>query len=179
MKNLAQSGFVNGDLYMLNYFLSYLTLAVLFIVQTTLSRYIDIFGIAPNLIFVYVLCYAIYNFPVRSAVLCAVAGLIVDLYSGQYIGLNALLFMYIGIAVSHFTSTLIKKNVWTSALGVLVISLLYHTVILLVDYVIPGYSGFQYPFLRISIPTAVYDAVASLVIELWARKLSIDEIRGL
>ena len=68
---------------MFNYILSYLTLAVLFIVQTTLSRYIDIFGIAPNLIFVYVLCYSIYNFPVRSAVLCAVAGFITDLYSGQ------------------------------------------------------------------------------------------------
>ena len=80
---------------MLNHFLSYLTLIVLFILQTTLSRYIDIFGIAPNLIFVYVLCYAIYNFPVRSAVLCAVAGLIVDLYSRSYVGLNALLFMYI------------------------------------------------------------------------------------
>lgn len=164
---------------MLNYFLSYLTLAVLFIVQTTLSRYIDIFGIAPNLIFVYVLCYSIYNFPVRSAVLCAIAGLVVDLYTGQYVGLNALLFMYIGIAISHFTSTLIKKHVWTSALGVLIISFLYHTIILLIDYVIPGYSGFQYPFLRIALPGAVYDAMVSFVIALWARKLSIEEIRGL
>ena len=164
---------------MLNHFLSYLTLIVLFILQTTLSRYIDIFGIAPNLIFVYVLCYAIYNFPVRSAVLCAVAGLIVDLYSRSYVGLNALLFMYIGIAISNFTSTLIKKHVWTSALGVLVVSLLYHTIILLVDYVIPGYSGFQYPFIRITLPTAVYDALVSFVIALWARKLSIHEIRGL
>lgn len=164
---------------MVNYILSYVTLAVLFIVQTTLSKYIDIFGIAPNLIFVYVLCYSIYNFPVRSAVLCAIAGLVVDLYTGQYVGLNTLLFMYIGIAISHFTSTLIKKHVWTSALGVLIISLLYHTIILLIDYVIPGYSGFQYPFLRIALPTAVYDAIASFVIALWARKLSIEEIRGL
>ena len=102
-----------------------------------------------------------------------------DLYSRQYVGLNALLFMYIGIAISHFTSTLIKKRVWTSALGVLIISFLYHTTILLVDYVIPGYSGFQYPFVRFVLPTAMYDALASFVIALWARKLSIEEIRGL
>lgn len=164
---------------MFNYILSYLTLAVLFIAQTTLSRYIDIFGIAPNLIFVYVLCYSIYNFPVRSAVLCAVAGFITDLYSGQYVGLNTLLFMYIGIAISNFASTLIKKHVWTAAVGVLVVSLVYSTVILVTDYVMPGYSSFLYPFVRIALPTAVYDMIVSFVMALWARKLSIDEIRGL
>ena len=164
---------------MLNYVLSYLTLAVLFIVQTTLSCYIDIYGIAPNLIFVFIVCYSIYNFPVRSGFLCVIAGIIVDLYSRKYVGLNALLYMYIGIAISNFASTLIKKNVWTSAVGVLVVSLVYHTIILVVDYVIPSYSSFLYPLLRYAVPTAVYDAAISFVIALWARRLSIDEIRGL
>ncbi len=163
----------------MNYVLSYLTLAVLFIVQTTLGRYIDIYGIAPNIIFVYVLCYSMYNFPVRAAVLSVIAGVMVDLYSCPYVGVNALLYMYIGLAISNFASSLMKKNIWTVALGVIVVSVLYHTIVLLTEYVIAGHCGFVYPFLRIALPTAVYDGVISLVLSLWAQWLSKDKIRGL
>ncbi len=163
---------------MINYILSYLTLVVLFVVQTTLSGYIDVFGIAPNLIFVYILCYSMYNFPVRSAVLCVAAGILTDLYSQNFVGLNALLFMYIGLAVSNFASSLIKNSIWTSFLGVLTVSVIYHSVLLIADYVVPGYSGFVYPFARFAVPTAVYDAVLSLAMTFWARRLSEDKIRG-
>lgn len=163
----------------MNYVLSYLTLAVLFVLQTTLGRYIDICGIAPDIIFVYVLCYSMYNYPVRAAVLSIIAGIIVDLYSSTHVGLNALLYMYIGLSVSNFASTLMKKNVWTVALGVVVLSILYHTVVLITQYVIAGHSGFVYPFVRIALPTAVYDGVVSLVLSLWAQWLSMDKIRGL
>lgn len=164
---------------MINYILSYLTLAVLFVFQTTLSRYIDICGIAPNLVFVYILCYSMYNFPVRSAVLCVVAGLITDVYSMDYVGLNALLYMYTGLAISGFASSLIKKNIWAVALGVLLVSALYHGVILAINYALPGHSEFAYPFVRFALPTAVYDAIASLAMAIWARFLSEDKIRGL
>ena len=164
---------------MLNYVLSYLSLALLFLFQTTLSRYIDICGIAPNLIFTFAVCYSMYNFPVRSAVLCAVAGIVADLYSHQYVGVNALLYMYTGIAISNFASSLIRKNVWTAWAGVLCLSVLYHSIILIIDFVIPGHSGFVYPFLRFAIPTAVYDSVVSFVMVLLTRWLSEDKIRGL
>jgi len=164
---------------MLNGILSYISLAVLFVFQTTLSRYIDICGIAPNLVFTFVLCYSMYNFPVRSGILCLVAGFITDIYSGTLPGVNALLFLYIGIAVSNFASSLVRKNLWTTAVGVLVISFLYHTVSLLIWYVVPGHSTFWYPLVRYAMPTAVYDAVFAFVISMWARWLSEDKIRGL
>lgn len=164
---------------MLKYVLAYFSLVVFFLLQTTLGIYIDIYNIAPNIIFVFAVCYAMYNFPVKSAVLCAVAGFVVDLYQGSYIGLNTLLYMYIGLAISNFAAILIKKNIWTVALGVFVISLLYQTVILIVNYVALGYSGFFYPFGRIVFPGAVYDAVLSFIMAFWARWLSEDRIRGL
>ena len=163
----------------MNYVLSYLTLAVLYIFSTTSARYIEIFGIAPDLIFVFAVCYSMYNFPVRSAVLCAVSGLVVDLYSGSYIGLNALLYMYIGIGISNFASSLIRKNMLATVLGVLAVSLVYHTAVLVIDYVIPLHTGFWYPLVRIVLPTAVYDAVFTVVISLWAKKLSVNTVRGL
>ena len=163
---------------MVNYILSYATLAVLFIVQTTLSRYVDIAGVAPDLIFIFAVCYSMYNFPVRSAVLCVIAGLLADMYSMSFVGVNALIYLYIGIAISNFASILIKKNLWTVSLGVFVVSFLYHTVILVVNYILPGHSTLWYPLLRYVVPTAFYDAVASMVVALWARRLSMEKIRG-
>ena len=163
---------------MLNYVLTYVTLLVLYLVQTTLGIYIDIFGIAPNIVFVFAVCYSMYNYPVRSAILCLVAGLVVDLYSQPYIGVNALLYMYIGLAISNFAGSLIKKNVWTISLGVLVVSLVYHILTLLIGYVIPGHSEFAYPVVRFVAPTALYDGVLALVMAWWTRWLSEDRIRG-
>ncbi len=164
---------------MINYILSYLTLIVVFVFQTTLGRYIDVFSIAPDIIFVFALCYSMYNFPVRSAVLCVVAGLMTDLYTQSYVGLNALLYMYIGLGISNFASFLIKKNIWTVSLGVLCVSFFYHTVILVVCYVMPSYSSFLYPIVRIVIPTAIYDAILAFVIAPISRYLSEEKIRGL
>ncbi len=164
---------------MLNYVLTYITLIVIYILQTSLGIYIDIYDIAPNIIFVFAVCYSMYNFPVRSTVLCLVAGIMVDLYSQPYVGINALLYMYIGLAISNFAGSLIKKNIWTVALGVLVVSVVYHTAMLIINYVIPGYAAFWYPFLRIVLPTALYDGVISVVIACWARWLSEERIKGL
>lgn len=164
---------------MLNYILSYITLAVLFILQTTVSRFIDIADIAPNLIFVYIVCYSIYNFPVRSAILCVIAGVITDLYTTGSIGLNTLFYMYSGLAISIFAGTLIKKNLFAVITGVFVASVVYHITLLLVAYVIPSYSTFAYPFIRYVLPTAVYDAAVSVVLSMWAKNLSEEKIRGL
>ena len=164
---------------MLNYFLSYITLALLFVVQTTLSNVIDIYSIAPNLVFIFAVCYSIYNFPVRSAVLCVVAGLVADLYTTGNIGFNALIFMYFGLSISIFASTLIKKNIFAVIAGVFVVSAIYHSILLIVSYVIPGHSNFVYPFVRFVLPTALYDCVFSTVISAWAKSLSEEKIRGL
>lgn len=162
----------------MKYFWSYLTLILLFVIQTTLGKYIEIFGIAPNLVFVFAVCYSMYNFPVRSAVLCVAAGFLIDCFDLQLMGYNALLFMYIGLAVSLFGGSLMKKSFWASALGVIVVSALWQSVDLLLFYVLKGYSTFLSGFLRIVIPTTIYDGVFALVVSAWTRWLSEEQIRG-
>ena len=162
----------------MKYLWSYITVLILFLMQTTLGGYIDIYGIAPNLVFVFAICYAMYNFPVRSAVLCVISGLLLDLYGCKTIGVNALLYMYIGLGVSLFGSTLMKKNIWAVALGTIVVSLLYQTVYLLAEYVLSSGASFWYGFFRIILPCAIYDGVIALILSPWARWLSEEQIRG-
>ena len=162
----------------MKYLWSYVTLLILFLVQTTLGIYIDICGIAPNIVFVFAICYAMYNFPVRSAVLCVVSGLLIDLYGCKTIGINALLYMYIGLGVSFFGGTLMKKNIWAVALGTIVVSLLYQVAFILIEYVLKTDVSFWYGFFRIIVPSAIYDGAIALVLSGWARWLSEEQIRG-
>lgn len=162
----------------MKYFWSYFTVLILFLVQTTLGKYIDILGIAPNFVFVFAVCYSMYNFPVRSAILCVTAGLLLDLYGCKTVGVNALLYMYIGLAVSLFGSSLMKKNIWAVVLGVIIVSALYQSVYLLFGYVLKSDVSFLYGFLRIVIPGTLYDGVAALVLSNWAKWLSEEQIRG-
>ena len=162
----------------MKYLWSYITILILFLIQTTLGQYIDIFGIAPNLVFVFAICYSMYNFPVRSAILCVVAGFLLDLYGCKTIGLNALIYMYIGLGVSLFGSTLMKKNIWAVALGTIVVSILYQIVYLLFEYVLKTDVSFWYGFLRIILPASIYDGIIALILSPWARWLSEEQIRG-
>lgn len=162
----------------MKYFWSYVTVLLLFLIQTTLREYIDIYGIAPNIVFVFAICYSMYNFPVRSAILCVISGLLIDLYGCKTLGINALIYMYIGLAVSLFGSTLMKKNIWGVALGMIVISLIYQSIYMIVEYVVKADVSFWYGFLRIILPAALYDGVAALVLSNWARWLSEEQIRG-
>jgi len=162
----------------MKYFWSYITVLVLFLVQTTLREYIDIYGIAPNLVFVFAICYSMYNFPVRSAILCVISGFLLDLYGCKTLGINALIFMYIGLGVSLFGGTLMKKNIWGVALGMIAISLVYQSIYFIAEYVAKTNVSFLYGFLRIILPAAIYDGVMALVLSNWARWLSEEQIRG-
>ena len=162
----------------MKYFWSYFTVLILFLMQTTLGKYIDIFGIAPNFVFVFAVCYAMYNFPVRSAVLCVISGLLLDLYGCKTIGVNALMYMYIGLAVSLFAGALMKKNIWAVVLGVIIASALYQSLYLFFEYSLKSDVSFIYGFLRIVIPGTVYDGAIALIISVWAKWLSEEQIRG-
>lgn len=162
----------------MKYFWSYLTLLILFIFQTTLGRYIAVFGIAPNVVFVFAVCYSMYNFPVRSAVLCLIAGLVTDCFNCRLIGFNAVIYMYIGLAVSVFGGALMKRSLWTVALGVIIAAALCQSLNLFFVYTIHGYASFWYGFLRIIVPETLYDSVFALIVSGWAKWLSEEQIRG-
>lgn len=162
----------------MKYFWSYFTVLILFIVQTTLGKYIDILGIAPNLVFVFAVCYAMYNFPVRSAVLCVISGILIDLYGCKTVGVNALMYMYIGLLVSLFAGALMKKNIWAVALGVIITSAIYQSLYFLFEYSLKSDISFVFGFLRIIIPGTFYDGIIALLISWWAKWLSEEQIRG-
>ena len=69
-----------------------MTLLVLFnfVLQTTLFKYIEIFGVIPDTMIILVVCYAVLRGDIEGSIFGFFAGLLVDLTYPQHIGFFAL-----------------------------------------------------------------------------------------
>lgn len=114
----------------MKFFLHYFIFIILFILQTTLSRYISFFGVFPNLVFVYVICLCLIFSDVKSVILSTVAGLAIDLYGGIVIGFNALFYMYFSLATVFFGNNFFRGRravtLLYTALSIFIYEIIYY-----------------------------------------------------
>ena len=80
------------------------------ILQTTLFPAFPFLGVYPDLIVVIVIIFAIFNGPVFGAKFGLLAGLLLDILTGQLIGLGALTKMTAGIASGFVGQRFFKEN---------------------------------------------------------------------
>jgi len=142
--------------------LSFPALLLLFgavlILQTTMLDYLTVYGIKPDLVMLLVVFYGFLLGPGEGAFLGFAGGLIEDLFSGSYIGLNALSKMFAGYLAGVCGERLYKENALVAA-GTTFISALagmlanYLLLLYLKVYVPPFYALF-----RVALPTALYTA---------------------
>ena len=109
----------------MKYFLHYVFLLILFVVQTTLSKYIAFSGVFPNLVFVYVICLCLIFCDVKSIVLATVGGLALDFHSGLAIGFNALFYLYFSMATAYFGENFFRGRRVVTILYTAVATILY------------------------------------------------------
>jgi len=81
-----------------------------FIIQSTLFSYIEIFGINPNTAIIIIVCFAMLRFEIEGALIGFFAGLIQDIFFGNVIGLNALLYTVIGYVCGKPFKDLYAEN---------------------------------------------------------------------
>lgn len=155
----------------------YIVLFILFVVQSTLNKYIDIMHIFPNLILVYVICCSLKNEPVWSAVLGGCAGLLMDLSLSRNIGMNTIMLMYTAIVLSYFGFSYLKDNIFISALCALLISFIYEGLYGFLSLVIFGHSNIGQVAV-ISLLEAIYNGFISFLIYPLAGWLSREQIRS-
>ena len=125
----------------MKYFLHYLILIILFIFQTTLSKYISFFGVFPNLILVYVICVSLIFSDVKSVVLSTVAGLALDLCRGMVIGFNALFYLYFSIATCYFGENFFRGRKAVTMLYTALATLFYEMIYYVIFFAIWNRGG--------------------------------------
>jgi len=129
------------------------------VLQTTLLDYISMAGVKPDLVMLLVVLNGFLLGPREGAFLGFAGGVLEDLFSGSYIGLNALSKFAAGYLAGAAGERLYRENSIV-ATGVVFFSAFTGQVIsyLLLLYLNVWIAPF-YALLRVAVPTAVYTAV--------------------
>lgn len=137
---------------------------LLYAIETTVFSSLSMWGIRPDLVLVLVCAAALSQGWREGTVAGFVAGMIVDVIDGQFVGLGAASKAFVGGGVGRIGQVLYGGNAFVPVMVVLGASVLEHAVYL----VGLRLFGLQYPLVdglvRILLPAAWYDALAGVVI---------------
>ncbi len=133
-------------------------LFLLTILQPTLGRSIEIWGIAPNLFLCFVVLAGFLRGKMEGAICGCVFGLMYDILIGRMIGVNSLIYLYIGfgagILSEHFFGG--GKRV-TAAIATVAATIVSAMIYYLARVAIYGDIAFMVAFFRIAFPEAIYN----------------------
>ncbi len=151
--------------------LSALSILLLMLIQTTILDYFKVFGVKPNLIFVFVVSVALLRGSLEGAITGFFAGLTWDILSGKVIGFYTLLCLYLGLILGSVNKRLYRENIFVAVFFTFVSTILFESVVFFFGVFIKGQWSFIYPFKTVIFPVAVYNAVISVFIYILAVKI--------
>lgn len=145
-------------------FIITITLILNFILQSTIFRYIEIFGVAPNTAIIIITSFAILRYEVEGAIIGFFAGLLQDIFFANVIGINALLYMLIGYICGKPVKGFYRENYLLPLLLVGGSTFFYNLSYYILNFFFRGRLDFWYYLRAIIIPEVFYNIILSLPI---------------
>ena len=106
-----------------------ITIVLTYILQTTLMPEITVFGVQPDLSLIIICSIAFLFGSTSGGVVGFFLGIMLDFYYGRSIGINALLFLYIGVFLGSFNKKVFKDNYLVILVFMIFTTFLYETIL--------------------------------------------------
>lgn len=153
-----------------------------FVLQTTVFKGIAFGGIVPNLMIILTASFGLIRGERTGLIFGFFCGLLSDIFFGSVIGLNAMIYMYIGYATGKFNKLFFPENIKLPMALILVSDLVYGFAYYVILFLMRGRFHFTYYFIHIILPETVYTILVTLILYplvLWInRKLEDIELRS-
>ncbi|ACX52633.1 rod shape-determining protein MreD [Ammonifex degensii KC4] len=142
------------------------------LLQTTVLTYLRVAGVRPDLLLILAAFIGFWRGPREGGLWGAVAGLICDLVTGGFVGLNALTKLLAGYLAGQAGAFFYRESSLTCALVTGSVTLVAE----LVTYLLLLFLGIRLPFkstfVYLILPVTAYNAIAAVVLfHLWQRLL--------
>lgn len=141
-----------------------LWMLLLGILQPTLGRGIDLWGVAPNFFLCFVVIMSFCRGKMEGAIVGAVAGLVYDLLIGRLIGVHGLLYFYVGFGAGYLSEEFFSgaKSLAIAiviAVATIVVAFLYY----LVRTMAFGDADFTIAIFRTALPEVMINCIVGLL----------------
>lgn len=144
------------------YAVTVLVVFLLTVIQTTLLRSAEIFGVIPNLLLSAVICYSLVKGEPKAIVFGLICGMLLDFFGGRNVGMNTLLCLYASLICVLLHDGLFNNNTFVAMLFVFLMTIGYELIIYFFNIFIWKQQGFLYAFFLRVLPQAAYNAVATI-----------------
>lgn len=141
---------------------AFLTLILGFVLQATVFKWLSFGGIVPNILIIITASYGFMTGEKKGLVVGFFAGLLTDVFFGSFMGLNALIYMYIGYLNGKFNRIFYEEDVKLPLILIISSDLLYSISYYIIMFLLRGRFDIGYYFLKIILPEAVYTILIML-----------------
>ncbi len=152
-------------------------IAVLTFIEAMLGTYIKIGDIMPDLLFVFVLCYAVLKNSINSTItISAICGALADCLCGRIFGTYFAIFLLSGVLIWFIRQSIFKNSILISIILIFAFCVLGKSMYFVANISVLKDAGYLYSLFRIILPEAVYNTFVSAlmfpIVRLTLRKRS-------
>lgn len=167
---------------MRRFLVSTLLIIVCFVLQTTVFKELAFGGIVPNLLIVLVSSFGFMRGEKTGLIIGFFCGLLADIFFGEVLGFNAMVYMYIGYLNGKFSPIFYPEDIKLPVALILGSDLIFGFVNYVIMFLMRGRFDIKYYFINIILPEMVYTILITLLlyplILLINKKLEDTEKRG-
>jgi rod shape-determining protein MreD len=135
-----------------------------FVIQTTVFKWISFGGIIPNILIILTATYGFMAGEKAGIGVGFLSGLLADIFFGSFIGLNALIYMYVGYLNGKFNRLFYEEDVKLPMILILSSDLFYNFCYYVIMFLLRGRFSIGFYFTKIMLPEAIYTILITLVV---------------
>lgn len=139
-------------------------IVICFLLQTTVFKGLDFGGIVPNLLIVLTASFGFMRGERTGLLIGFFCGFLADIFFGNVLGLNAMIYMYIGYTNGKFSRIFFPEDIKLPLFLILVSDFAYGILYYVTLFLMRGRFHIGYYFIHIILPEAVYTALVTLLL---------------
>ena len=157
---------------MLRKIVLFFIISICFVLQTTTFQTLSFAGITPNLMIIVVAAFGLMRGKTEGMYIGFISGLLIDIFCGFYLGIYALLYMYVGYLTGLFQKRFYPEDIKLPLLLISASDFVTNLVIYVVLFLTRSRYDFGYYFMRVIVPELVYTMVITIFLYLLLLKIN-------
>lgn len=137
---------------------------ICFILQSTVMSGIHLGNTVPNLLIIVTACFGFMEGDLVGLIAGFACGAFMDVFYGSFLGLYALIYMYIGYLNGKFSNVFFPEDVKLPLVLILVSDIVYGITVYVLLFLLRGRFDFKYYFANIIVPEIISTLILTLVV---------------
>ena len=147
-------------------------ISICFVLQTTMFPALSFVDITPNLLIIVVASFGLMRGKTEGMFIGFLSGLLIDIFCGFYLGMYALLYMYVGYLTGLFQKRFYPEDIKLPLVIISASDLISNLLIYIILFLTRSRYDFGYYFANVILPELIYTTIITIFFYLLLLKIN-------